>query len=69
MILNVFKKWVNRFRFYKMVCEIGDHKLAYVDETKHFGEIREAVCVGFYGLETSHMNAVDACKISNVWIG
>ena len=52
-----------------MVCEIGDHKLAYVDETKHFGEIREAVCVGFYGLETSHMNAVDACKISNVWVG
>ena len=53
-----------------MAREIGDRKLAYVDETKHFGEIEESSLLWFfYELKPAHMNAVDACKVSKVWVG
>ena len=33
-----------------------------------FRKSRKAVCRFFYGFEPSHMNAVDGCKISKVWV-
>ena len=49
-----------------MAREIGDRKLAYFDETKDFGEIEESSF--FYGLEPSHLSAVDAYEVSKVWV-
>ena len=52
--------------------EIGDRKFAYVDETRHFGEIEESSLrlILFYDLEPSDMNVVDidACKVPKVWV-
>ena len=38
---------VNRFAVYKMAREIGDRKLAYVDEKSVLGKSRKASCVDF----------------------
>ena len=43
-----------------MAREIGGHKLAYVYETKHFGEIKESRF--FYDLEPSHCRPLESFK-------
>ena len=69
MIMNVLKKCINRFGFYKAACEIGVHKLAFADKTMHFGgNWGKQFALIFYSLQPSHMNALDACKVSNVWV-
>ena len=53
-----------------MARKIGDLKLAYIDKTKQFGENEESSLHWFFFLlEPSHMTAVDACKVSKVWVG
>ena len=53
-----------------MAHEIGDRKLAYVDETKHFVEIEDnSFALIFYDLESNHMNDIDACRVSIMWVG
>ena len=50
--------------------EIVDCKLANVEETKRFVEIEEGnLSCFFHDLEPSHTNAVEACKVSKVWVG
>ena len=51
-----------------MAREIGDRKLTCVDETKYFRKSRKQFALFFHDLEPGHMNAVDACKVSKVWV-
>ena len=53
----------------KMAREIDDRKSVYVDETNHQGKSRKEFVLIFYGLEPSHMDDVDVCKVSKVWVG
>ena len=53
-----------------MALEFGDRKLSYVNEAEHLEKIEESSLRSFfYDLEPSDMNAVDACKVSKVWVG
>ena len=48
--------------------EFDDRKLAYVDETASWGNQGKQFPLIFYDLEPSHINAVDAWKVSKVWV-
>ena len=53
----------------KTAREIGDRKSTYVDEIQKLGGFEDSSLRWyFYELEPSQMSAVDARKVSKVWV-